>query len=38
MHEADSDITTRESNMAKVFDSFERGLTLIGATAVEDQL
>jgi len=38
MHEADADIATRESNMANVFDLFERELTLIGATAVEDQL
>ncbi len=38
VEKADSNIENRDANMAKVFDLFERDLTLIGATAVEDRL
>jgi phospholipid-transporting ATPase len=38
VEKADSNIENRDANMAQVYDLFERDLTLIGATAVEDRL
>lgn len=35
---ADNNIENRDSELTKVFDEFERELTLLGATAVEDKL
>lgn len=35
---ADNNIQNRDSELAKVFDRFERDLILLGATAVEDRL
>lgn len=36
--DADNNIQSRDSELAKVFDKFERDLVLLGATAVEDRL
>ena len=36
--EAEKDVMNREKNLAKIYDKFERGLVLLGATAVEDRL
>ena len=38
MANADNNIQNRDSELAKVFDRFERDLVLLGATAVEDRL
>ncbi len=38
MANADNNIKNRDSELAKVFDKFERDLVLLGATAVEDRL
>lgn len=35
---AEKDVMTRDKTLAKIYDDFERGLVLIGATAVEDRL
>ena len=36
--EAEKDIMQRDKNLAQIYDRFERGLVLLGATAVEDRL
>lgn len=36
--EAESDIKNRLSKLEEIYDQFERGLFLIGATVVEDKL
>ena len=36
--EAEKDIMKRDQNLEKIYDKFERDLTLLGATAVEDRL
>ena len=35
---AEKDIMNREKLLAGIYDRFERGLVLLGATAVEDRL
>ena len=36
--EAEKDVMNRDKLLAKIYDKFERGLVLLGATAVEDRL
>jgi hypothetical protein len=36
--EAEKDVMQRDKILAGIFDRFERGLVLLGATAVEDRL
>ena len=36
--EAEKDIMNRDKILVKIYDKFERGLVLLGATAVEDRL
>lgn len=36
--EAEKDVLKRDEILAKIFDKFERGLCLLGGTAVEDRL
>jgi magnesium-transporting ATPase (P-type) len=36
--EAEKDVMNRDKMLAQIFDRFERGLVLLGATAVEDRL
>ena len=38
MKQAEGDIENREARLNEIFDRFERGFTLLGATAVEDRL
>lgn len=38
MAEAEKDVMNREKFLAQIYDRFERGLVLLGATAVEDRL
>ena len=35
---AEKDVMNRETLLADIFDKFEKGLVLLGATAVEDRL
>jgi magnesium-transporting ATPase (P-type) len=35
---AEKDVMNREKLLAQIYDKFERGLVLLGATAVEDRL
>jgi len=36
--EAEKDVMQRDKLLAQIYDKFERGLVLLGATAVEDRL
>ncbi len=36
--EAEKDVMNRDRRLAAIYDKFERGLVLLGATAVEDRL
>jgi magnesium-transporting ATPase (P-type) len=36
--EAEKDIMNRDKRLAYIYDEFETGLVLLGATAVEDRL
>jgi magnesium-transporting ATPase (P-type) len=36
--EAEKDVMSRDKKLAAIYDKFERGLVLLGATAVEDRL
>lgn len=36
--EAEKDIMNRDKMLAQIYDEFERGLVLLGGTAVEDRL
>ena len=38
MAEAERDVMRRDKILAEIYDDFERGLVLLGATAVEDRL
>jgi phospholipid-translocating ATPase len=35
---AESNLTTREEELKRIYDEFERDLVLVGATCVEDRL
>jgi hypothetical protein len=36
--EAEKDVMNRDKLLAKIYDKYERGIVLVGATAVEDRL
>jgi magnesium-transporting ATPase (P-type) len=36
--EAEKDVMNRDKQLAQIYDEFEKGLVLLGATAVEDRL